>query len=81
MKDLFQKALVVCAAISAFFGGAYTLGSSAKSQWSSAIQSEISAYNQALQDADASPADASKPSTSTAPASKPKSKFGFTYEQ
>lgn len=79
MKELFQKALVVCTAASAFFGGAYTLGSSVSSAFSNAIRSEITAYDRAVQAGDSVAASPGS-SAGVVPSPKAKSKFGFTYE-
>lgn len=80
MKELFTKSLVVCAAISAFASGAYSLGTSVSNAFSNAIRKEISAYDQAVQ----APSEVNAPQGGTSanmvPTPKAKSKFGITFE-
>lgn len=80
MKDLFVKALVVCTAISAFSGGAYTVGSAAKSAFSNAIRSEVTAMDMATQSASDLTNPAVESRANATPSPKAKSKFGITFE-
>lgn len=81
MKDTFVKALVVCAAISAFSGGAYTLGSTAKSAFENLLKSEIAALNGTMQSTTAPTVVEEPVPAVVTPSPKAKSKFGITFEQ